>query len=40
MFDWSKSFLHQKANEKRKLLTDILLNVFKNFIPHKIQRFD
>ena len=39
-FDWSKAFLHRNANEKYKILTDVLLIVFKNYIPHKTQKFD
>ena len=39
-FDWSRAFLHWNANEKYKILSDILLNIFKNFIPHKIQNYD
>ena len=39
-FDWSKAFLHRNANEKCKILTGILLKVFKNFIPHKTQKCD
>ena len=38
-FDWSKPFFHRNANEKCKILTDSLLNIFKNFIPHKTQKF-
>ena len=34
-FDWSKAFLHRSVNEECKILTEILLNVFKNFIPNK-----
>ena len=30
-----KPFLKQNANKKWKILTDILLNIFKNFISHK-----
>ena len=40
MFDWSKASLHRNTNEKRKILTDILLNVFKKLIFHKTQKFD
>ena len=40
MFDWSKVFLHRNANEKCKILTDTLLNVFKTFIPQKTQKFE
>ena len=32
--------MHRNANEKCKILTDILLNVYKNFIPHKTQKLD
>ena len=39
-FDWSKAFFHRNANGKSKILTDILLNIFKNFIPHQTQKFD
>ena len=40
-FDWFKAFfVHRNENEKCKILTDILFNVFKNFIPSKIQNFD
>ena len=39
-FDWSKAFFHRNANEKCKILNYILLNVFKNFIPQKTQKFD
>ena len=39
-FDWSKTFLHRSVNEKCKILTEILLNIFKNFIPNKTQKFD
>ena len=39
-FDWSKAFLHQNPKEKCKILTHVLLNVFKNYIPHKTQNFD
>ena len=39
-FDWSKAFLHRNTNEKCKILTDVSLNVFKDYIPHKTQKFD
>ena len=39
-FDWSKAFLHQNANEKCNIPTDILLNVFENFIPYKTKKVD
>ena len=38
-FDRSKAFLHRNANEKCKILTDILLTVFKILIRHKSQMF-
>ena len=40
MIDWSTTFLHWNTNEKCKILTDILLDVFKTFIPNKTQKFD
>ena len=39
-FDWFKVLVHRNENEKCKILTDILFNIFKNFIPNKIQKFD
>ena len=39
-FDWSKAFYHRSVNEKCKILTEILLNVFKDLIPNKNQKFD
>ena len=39
-FDWSKVFLCRNANEKCKILIDILLDVFKSFILHKTQKCD
>ena len=33
-FDWSKAFSNKKANENCKLLTDTLMNIFRNYIPH------
>ena len=35
-FDPSTIFLHQNTNEKCKIITDILLNVFKNSFPMKL----
>ena len=35
MFDWYKTFKNKNANEKTRILTDTLINIFKNFIPHK-----
>ena len=37
MFDWSKTVLNKNVNEKCKILTGILLTVFKNSIPHNTQ---
>ena len=39
-FDWSKAFLHGNANENSKILTGILLNVFRNFLLNKTQKPD
>ena len=35
MFGWQKAFQNKKANEKTRILTDTLTNIFKNFISHK-----
>ena len=40
MFDWQKVFKNKKTNEKTRILTDSLMNIFKNFIPHKTNKFD
>ena len=39
-FDWSKAFRDKNVNESCKLLTDSLVNIFRNYIPHKTQKFD
>ena len=39
-FDWSKAFRNKDANEKCKLLTDTLMNLFRNYIPNEIKKFD
>ena len=40
MFVWYKAFKNKNTNEMTKILTDILINIFKNFIPHKTKKFD
>ena len=35
MFDWHKAFKNKNTNEKARILTDTLMNIFKNFIPYK-----
>ena len=39
-FDWPKAFRNKNANESCKLLTDTLMNIFRNYIPHKTKKFD
>ena len=39
-FDWTRAFQNQNCSEKCKILSETLLNIFRNFIPHKIQKFD
>ena len=39
-FDWPKAFRNKSANKNCKLLTDTLMNVFRNYIPHKTKKFD
>ena len=34
-FDWFKAFRNKNANENCKLLTDTIMNIFRNYIPHK-----
>ena len=39
-FDLFQVFRNKNANESCKLLTDILINVFRNYIPHKTKKVD
>ena len=39
-FDWPKAFRNKNANESCKLLTDTLMNIFRNYIPHITKKFD
>ena len=39
-FDWARAFQDQNCNEQWRILSETLLNIFRNFIPHKIKRFD
>ena len=34
MFDCHKAFKNKNTNEMTRILTDTLMNIFKNFIPH------
>ena len=38
MFDWQKAFENKNTNEMTRILTDTLMNIFKNFIPHKLKK--
>ena len=40
MFDWHKAFKNKNTNEMTRMLTDTLMNIFKNFIRHKTKKFD
>ena len=40
MFDWHKAFKNKNTNEMTRILTDTLMNIFKNFIPHKTKKFN
>ena len=33
-FDWHKAFKNKNKNEMTRTLTDALMNIFRNFIPH------
>ena len=39
MFDWQKAFKNKNTNEMTRILTNTLMNIFKNFIPHKTKKF-
>ena len=39
-FDWARAFYNQNCNEQCKILSETLLNIFRNYIPHKVQKFD
>ena len=39
-FDWARSFQNQNCNEQCRIVSETLLNVFRNSIPHKIKKFD
>ena len=39
-FDWPKTFRNKNANENCKLLMDTLMNIFRNYIPHKTKKTD
>ena len=35
MFDWHKAFKSKNTNEMARILTDTLMNIFKNFVAYK-----
>ena len=39
-YDWTRAFQKQNCNGKCKILSETFLNIFHNFIPHKINKFD
>ena len=39
-FDWTRSLENRNCNEKSKILSETLLNIFHNFIPYKTKRID
>ena len=39
-FDWARAFQNQNCNEQCRILSETLLNIFRNSIPHKIKKFD
>ena len=40
LVNWNDVFSNKTADEKVKSLYNILLNIFKNFIPNKVIKFD
>ena len=39
-FNWRKAFRNMNANGNCNFLTDTLMNIFRNYIPHKTREFD
>ena len=39
-FDWQKAFKNKNTHEKTRILNNILINIFKNLIPHETKIFD
>ena len=40
VFNWDTAFQDKDINEKIKILNETSLNIFKNFVPNKISKFD
>ena len=40
IFNWTLAFQNKDINEKTKILTETLMNIFNNFIPNRISKFD
>ena len=40
VFNWDIAFQNKDINEKIKILNETLLNIFNNFIPNKVSKFD
>ena len=40
IFNWVLAFQNKDINEKTKILTETLMNIFGNFIPNRISKFD
>ena len=38
MFNWQKTFNNKNTNEKTRMLTDTLINIFKIFIRIKLKK--
>ena len=39
-FNWYNAFCNVNINEKVKIFNETILNIFRNFIPHKMKKFD
>ena len=39
-FDWARAFQNQNCNDQCRILSETLLKIFRNFIPHKIKKSD
>ena len=40
VFNWDMPFQNKDINEEIKILNETLLNIFNNFIPNRISKFD
>ena len=39
-FDWARAFQNQNCSKQCKVLPEIFMKIFCNFLPHKTKKFD